>query len=31
VENPPIDVDDLKQRLSESWTPWSDKGVARRK
>lgn len=30
MENPPIDVEDLKQSISESWTPWSEKGVRRR-
>jgi hypothetical protein len=30
-ENPPIDVEVLKQLISESWTPWSEKGVSRRK
>jgi hypothetical protein len=31
VENPPIDVDDLKKQISESWTVWSEKGTARKK
>jgi hypothetical protein len=30
VQNPPIEVDDLKLLISKEWTPWSEKGVSRR-
>jgi predicted HNH restriction endonuclease len=31
LEKEPIHVDDLKKRISESWTVWSEKGVRRKK
>lgn len=31
VENPPVPVDDLKEKICESWTVWSDKGTSRKK
>lgn len=31
VENPPIDVDVLKQQLAKSWTVWSEKGTSRKR
>jgi hypothetical protein len=30
VQNPPIDIDDLKQSILLEWTSWSEKGVSRR-
>ena len=30
VEKEPIALDDLKERISESWTVWSQKGISRR-
>ena len=31
VEKPPIDADKLKNRISDSWTQWTEKGIAQRK
>jgi predicted HNH restriction endonuclease len=30
VENPPIEVDELRDLISKSWSLWSDRGVARK-
>lgn len=30
VQNPPIEVEDLKQLISKAWTPWSKSGVSSR-